>query len=152
VADGHDDEGVNGRIVKFSKDGTFIKTWGKRGSAPGEFIAPHGLAFDSKGRLFVADRANNRIQIFDQDGKFLEEWKQFSRLTSTSTRRRPAALIRVERQAQPRLAARHPRRQRTRRQGDAFIPDPELAGRRGDGASVLPPTPWGTSSGPRSAR
>jgi len=81
VADGHDDEGVNGRIVKFSKDGTFIKTWGTRGSAPGEFVAPHGLAFDSKGRLFVADRANNRIQIFDQDGKFLEEWKQFSRLS-----------------------------------------------------------------------
>ncbi len=81
VADGHDDEGVNGRIVKFSKDGAFIRTWGKRGSAAGEFVAPHGLAFDSKGRLFVADRANNRIQIFDQDGKFLEEWKQFSRLS-----------------------------------------------------------------------
>jgi sugar lactone lactonase YvrE len=65
--------------VKFSKDGKFIKTWGKRGSAAGEFDTPHGLAFDSRGRLFVADRGNNRIQIFDQDGKFLEEWKQFSR-------------------------------------------------------------------------
>jgi sugar lactone lactonase YvrE len=78
VADGHD-ENSNARIVKFSKDGQFIKTWGKRGSAPGEFDTPHGLAFDSRGRLFVADRGNNRIQIFDQDGKFLEEWKQFSR-------------------------------------------------------------------------
>ena len=78
VADGHD-ENSNARIVKFSKDGQFIKTWGKRGSAPGEFDVPHGLAFDSRGRLFVADRGNNRIQIFDQDGKFLEEWKQFSR-------------------------------------------------------------------------
>jgi sugar lactone lactonase YvrE len=78
VADGHD-ENSNARIVKFSKDGTFIKTWGKRGSAPGEFDTPHGLAFDSRGRLFVADRGNNRIQIFDQEGKFLEEWKQFSR-------------------------------------------------------------------------
>ena len=78
VADGHD-ENSNGRIVKFTKDGKFIKTWGKRGSAPGEFDTPHSLAFDSKGRLFVADRANNRIQIFDQEGKFLEEWKQFSR-------------------------------------------------------------------------
>ncbi len=78
VADGHD-ENSNARIVKFSKDGTFIKTWGKRGSAPGEFDVPHGLAFDSRGRLFVADRSNNRIQIFDQEGKFLEEWKQFSR-------------------------------------------------------------------------
>ena len=78
VADGHD-ENSNARIVKFSKDGKFIKTWGKRGSAAGEFDTPHGLAFDSGGRLFVADRGNNRIQIFDQEGKFLEEWKQFSR-------------------------------------------------------------------------
>jgi sugar lactone lactonase YvrE len=78
VADGHD-EGSNARIVKFSKDGKFLLTWGKRGTAPGEFDTPHGLAFDSRGRLFVADRGNNRIQIFDQDGRFLEEWKQFSR-------------------------------------------------------------------------
>jgi sugar lactone lactonase YvrE len=78
VADGHDEDS-NARIVKFSKDGAFINTWGKRGSAPGEFDTPHGLAFDSRGRLFVADRGNNRIQIFDQAGRFLEEWKQFSR-------------------------------------------------------------------------
>jgi DNA-binding beta-propeller fold protein YncE len=80
VADGHD-TGANMRIVKFNKDGKFIKTWGKPGSAPGEFNVPHGIAFDSKGRLFVADRANNRLQIFDQDGNFLEEWKQFSRIS-----------------------------------------------------------------------
>jgi sugar lactone lactonase YvrE len=78
VADGHDDN-TNARIVKFSKEGKFIKAWGKRGSAAGEFDTPHGLALDSRGRLFVADRGNNRIQIFDQDGKLLEEWKQFSR-------------------------------------------------------------------------
>jgi sugar lactone lactonase YvrE len=78
VADGHD-ESSNARIVKFSKDGKFIKAWGKRGTAPGEFDTPHGLAFDSRGRLFVADRGNNRIQIFDRDGRYLEEWKQFSR-------------------------------------------------------------------------
>ena len=78
VADGHDTDS-NARIVKFSKDGKLIKTWGKRGSAPGEFDCPHGLAFDSRGRLFVAERGNKRIQIFDQDGKFLDEWKQFSR-------------------------------------------------------------------------
>src|SRR5437667_1986717 len=78
VADGHGGDS-NARIVKFSKDGKFIKTWGKKGSAPGEFNTPHALAFDSKGRLFVGDRGNNRIQIFDQDGKFLEEWAQFSR-------------------------------------------------------------------------
>jgi sugar lactone lactonase YvrE len=82
VADGHEsppNSQVNARVVKFSKDGKFIKAWGKRGSAPGEFNGPHSLAFDSKGRLFVADRTNNRIQIFTQDGKFIAEWKQFGR-------------------------------------------------------------------------
>ena len=78
VADGHGGNS-NARIVKFSKDGTFIKTWGKKGTGPGEFDEPHSIAMDSKGRIFVADRANNRIQIFDQDGKFLAEWKQFGR-------------------------------------------------------------------------
>jgi DNA-binding beta-propeller fold protein YncE len=73
VSDGH----VNSRIVKFAKDGTFIKTWGKKGTGAGEFNLPHSLAFDSRGRLLVADRSNKRIQLFDQDGKFLEEWKQF---------------------------------------------------------------------------
>ena len=78
VGDGHGGD-TNARIVKFSKDGKFIKAWGKRGSAPGEFSTPHSLAFDSRGRLFVADRENNRIQIFNQDGEFLEQWKQFGR-------------------------------------------------------------------------
>ena len=82
VADGHSSPAnsvVNARIVKFSKEGKFIKSWGMLGSAHGDFDCPHDLAFDSKGRLFVADRANNRIQIFDQDGKFLAEWRQFGR-------------------------------------------------------------------------
>jgi sugar lactone lactonase YvrE len=78
VADGHGEK-TNDRMVKFSKDGKFIKAWGHHGSGPGEFDTPHGLAMDSSGRLFVADRANNRVQIFDQDGKFLAEWKQFGR-------------------------------------------------------------------------
>jgi len=78
VADGHGGNS-NARIVKFSKDGKFIKTWGKKGFGPGEFDTPHALALDSRGRLFVGDRNNNRIQIFDQDGKFLEEWAQFGR-------------------------------------------------------------------------
>jgi len=78
VADGHGGNS-NARIVKFSKDGKFLKTWGKKGSGPGEFDTPHALAFDSKGRLYVGDRGNGRIQIFDQEGNFLEEWKQFGR-------------------------------------------------------------------------
>jgi streptogramin lyase len=67
------------KIFKFDKTGKLLKTWGKRGTAPGEFDQPHALAMDSRGRLFVGDRGNNRIQIFDQDGNFLEEHKQFSR-------------------------------------------------------------------------
>jgi len=81
VADGHGGKDSNARIVKFSKDGKFLKAWGKEGTGPSEFNAPHSLAFDSKGRLFVADRGNNRIQIFDQNGKLLDQWKQFGRPT-----------------------------------------------------------------------
>jgi sugar lactone lactonase YvrE len=66
-------------VLKFSKEGKLIKRWGQTGTGPGEFDQPHALAMDSKGRLFVGDRNNNRIQIFDQDGTFLEEWRQFSR-------------------------------------------------------------------------
>lgn len=69
------------RIAKFTRDGKFIKSWGRIGTGPGEFRTPHALAFDSQGRLFVADRGNDRIQIFDQDGTLLAEWKQFSRVS-----------------------------------------------------------------------
>ena len=78
VADGHGGES-NARIVRFSKDGKFIKAWGKKGSGPSEFETLHAIAIDSKGRVFVGDRGNNRIQIFDQEGNYLEEWKQFGR-------------------------------------------------------------------------
>ena len=79
VSDGHTPAMGNARVMKFTKDGKFIKQWGKHGSGPGEFEVPHALAFDSRGPLFVGDRANNRIQIFDQDGNFIDQWKQFSR-------------------------------------------------------------------------
>ncbi len=77
VGEGHG--GGNSRMFKFDKTGKLIKTWGKLGSAPGEFSQPHALAFDSQGRLFVADRSNNRVQVFDQDGKYLTETKAFGR-------------------------------------------------------------------------
>src|SRR6185503_18857535 len=87
VAEGHSGQNANAgpetiaRISKFTKDGKFIKSWGKMGSGPGEFRTPHSLAFDSRGRLFVADRGNVRLQVFDQDGKLLAETKAFSRLS-----------------------------------------------------------------------
>ena len=70
-----------GRISKFAPDGKFIKSFGSYGYGPSQFRGPHSLAMDSKGRLFVADRGNRRIQIFDQDGKHLDTWYQFSRIS-----------------------------------------------------------------------
>lgn len=66
-------------VFKFDKTGKPIKHWGKYGTGPGEFDQPHSLAFDSKGRLYIADRNNNRVQIFDQDGNYISELHQFSR-------------------------------------------------------------------------
>lgn len=74
IADG---EGPNTRVVKFSKDGKFLKWWGGKGTNPGQFDVPHSIAIDSKGRVYVADRSNNRIQIFDETGKFVKQWTNF---------------------------------------------------------------------------
>jgi hypothetical protein len=76
VADGHGGDS-NSRIVKFSRDGRFLATWGRTGAAPGEIDTPHSLAMDSRGRLFVADLNNFRVQLFSQDGQYLHEWRQF---------------------------------------------------------------------------
>ncbi len=95
VADGHDAQGMTtnqaitegiargatSRISKFSPDGKFIKSWGKIGVRHGEFRTPHALMFDAKGRLWVADRGNHRLEIFDQEGKYLESRYQFSRVS-----------------------------------------------------------------------
>jgi DNA-binding beta-propeller fold protein YncE len=63
------------RVLKFDKEGKFIKTWGGLGTEPGKFNVAHGVTVDAKGDLWVADRENERIQIFDQDGKFVKELK-----------------------------------------------------------------------------
>lgn len=70
VSDGYG----NSRVVKFSKDGRFIKAWGSLGNKPGEFTIPHGLAL-AHDTVYVADRQNNRIQLFDTSGRFLKELK-----------------------------------------------------------------------------
>src|SRR5262245_22993212 len=95
VSDGHDAQGMTtsaaiaegikrgatSRISKFSPDGKFIKSWGQIGVRHGEFRTPHALVFDSKGRLWVADRGNHRIEIFDQDGKYLESRYMYGRIS-----------------------------------------------------------------------
>jgi sugar lactone lactonase YvrE len=127
VADGHG-QNTNARIVKFDKNGKFIKTWGKKGSGPGEFDTPHALAFDSKGRLFVADRNNNRIQVFDQDGNFLEQMTQFGRPSGLFIDKHDTLYV-ADSESQERN---HPGWKRGMRIGSlkdsiviAFIPDPE---------------------------
>ena len=88
IAEAHNDQFMDqnapqgvGRISKWTPEGKLVKTFGTYGYGPGQFRGAHALAFDSKGRLFVADRGNRRLQIFDQDGKHLDTWYQFSRIS-----------------------------------------------------------------------
>ena len=95
VADGHNGQnmtteqaieegreaGQTGRIVKFTPDGTFIKQWGRLGTRHGEFRTPQALEFESQGRLWVADRGNHRLEIFDQDGNYLESRYTYGRIS-----------------------------------------------------------------------
>jgi hypothetical protein len=79
VSEGHAPTFGNSRIMHFNKNGKFITTFGHLGSGNGEFKGPHVLAFDSQGRLFIADRSNSRVDIFDREGTFIAAWKQFGR-------------------------------------------------------------------------
>jgi sugar lactone lactonase YvrE len=78
VADGHPADG-NNRIVKFSSDGTYLLEWGETGSEPGQFRTPHALAMDEDGLLYVGDRSNRRIQVFEQDGTFVRDFYNLGR-------------------------------------------------------------------------
>lgn len=85
VADGY----RNSRVVKFDRNGNFLLEWGTRGAGPGEFTLVHSVAVDGRGRVYVADRGNNRVQVFDDHGKFLDEWRDVrgpSFLTITNDR------------------------------------------------------------------
>lgn len=84
IADGHfprpsTSQQDGDRIVRFTADGRYLGAWGRKGSGPGEFDGPHALAVDSQGRLFVADRSNNRVQIFDREMNFVDDWRHFGR-------------------------------------------------------------------------
>jgi hypothetical protein len=84
VADGHwprpsTAQQDGDRLVRITREGEFIESVGRLGAGPGEFMGPHSLTFDSQGRLFVADRSNNRVQILDADLNFIDEWRHFGR-------------------------------------------------------------------------
>src|SRR3979490_1850770 len=80
ISEGHGEaKPNNSRIMVFTKDGKFIKTFGTAGSGDGQMRSPHAIAFDSQDHLYVADRGNSRVVVFDRDGKFLAAWKQFGR-------------------------------------------------------------------------
>lgn len=72
VSDGY----LNSRVVKFSAEGKFQFQWGVKGTGAGEFVIPHGITVDASGRVYVADRQNDRVQVFTADGKFITQWKQ----------------------------------------------------------------------------
>lgn len=71
ISDGY----TNTRVVKFDRNGQFLMTWGKKGTGPGEFNLPHSIDIDRQRRVYVSDRSNSRIQIFDEHGKYLDEWR-----------------------------------------------------------------------------
>jgi len=162
VADGHDpDKGV-ARIMKFAPDGRFMKQWGEHGAAAGQMDAPHAMAMDSKGRLFVGDRWNNRVDIFDQDGKLLDMWTQFGRPSGLFIDRNDTLYVSDSESRNPQGYGYHPGWKRGVRIGSAvtgkvaaFIPDtfaePDKTSTSGaegiwvDGKGVV----WGSQVGQR---
>ena len=85
ITDGDMDEaraaGLTGRIVKFSPEGEYIMEWGEIGTEHGQFRTPHALEFDGQGRLWVADRGNHRLEIYDQNGNYIESRYQYGRIS-----------------------------------------------------------------------
>ncbi len=86
VADGHPANG-NNRIVKYSSDGRYLMEWGETGSNPGQFRTPHALAMDEDGLLYVGDRSNRRIQVFQQDGTFVRDFYNMGRASGITIHR-----------------------------------------------------------------
>ena len=154
VADGHGGD-TNARIVKFSRDGKFIKAWGRKGTGRGEFDTPHALAMDSQGRLFVGDRGNNRIQIFDQEGKFLDEWKQFGRPSGLYIDRTDVLYV-ADHQSDETTNPGWKKGVRIGRASDgrvtAFIPDPDPEGSQEGVAADAADSVYGSLTGGRAIK
>jgi DNA-binding beta-propeller fold protein YncE len=134
VSDGHDFGAAhNARVVKLDPSGKFILQWGGHGSGPGQFEMPHALAMDGQGRLFVADRGNNRVQIFDQNGKFIASWSQFSRPSGIFIDAHDVLYVTDSESTDKKGYGYNPQFQRGMRVGNArtgdvvyFIPDPDM--------------------------
>ena len=130
VADGHSAGKGAHRIVKLDAQGRFLKQWGTRGSGPDQLEVPHGLALDDQGRIYVADRWNDRVQVFDSDGKLLESWKQFGRPSGVFAGSDGQLYVADSESREPTGYGYHPGWKRGVRIGDAktgkvtaFIPD-----------------------------
>jgi sugar lactone lactonase YvrE len=159
VSEGHG--GANSRVLKFSKEGKLVKSFGKKGTGPGEFNGPHALAMDSKGRLFVGDRSNNRILILDQEGNFQMEWKQFSRPSGLFIDRND--ILYVADSESESVARNHDGWKRGIRIGSvkdgkvtAFIPDPDVKATGTSAAEGVAADPqgniYGAEVGPRAVK
>jgi sugar lactone lactonase YvrE len=138
VADGHTPDKGLARIVKFAPDGRYIGEFGIPGHARGQLEVPHALAFDSKGRLFIADRWNNRVSVFTQDGKFIDAWTQFGRPSGIFIDSKDVLYSTDSESRNPVGYGYNPGWQRGIRIGSArtgkvtaFIPDPEPAPDKG---------------------
>ena len=94
VSDGYG----NSRVIKFSATGKYLLEWGKKGDKEGEFNIPHGISLDSNGNVYVADRENNRIQVFDSNGKFLKQFtdKTFGAICSVAFNKTQSKLFAVD--------------------------------------------------------
>lgn len=132
VADGHTERRDPARIVKLDASGRFVRQWGARGDAPGQIEVPHSLAIDSSGRIFVADRWNNRVDIFDANGKLLDVWTQFGRPSGVYIDRNDNLYVTDSESRTPEGYGHHPGWKRGIRIGSArtgkvtaFIPDTE---------------------------
>lgn len=163
AADGTARPNTVSRISRFTKDGTFIESLGRLGSGPGEFMTPHALAFDSRGRLFVADRGNNRVQVLDEDGAFLEAWEQYGRPSDVHVDRNDILYV-ADSESGPRYYPGWSRGIRIGRAADGEVmylipphPTDEPQGMAGEGVTVdaqghVYAAQVGTDGGPRALR
>ena len=128
-SEGHSGTPADAQVLKFDKDGKLIKTWGKWGTAPASSISRTRSRSTRKGRLFVGDRNNNRVQIFDQDGKLSTRCTSSAARAGSSSTRTTSSTSPTPSpsrcRATTRLEARHPHRQPEGRKVIAFIPDPD---------------------------